>query len=89
MKKIILVLCVFLCATAVSVDLMVGTNKDNSMFDLDFLKFQAKADPEIPPLDKWDATEYKCPEESLNEWGRNCIRVAVGSPDCFNILCVD
>ncbi|MGV8096478.1 MAG: hypothetical protein AB2L24_31870 [Mangrovibacterium sp.] len=55
MKKIISVLCVFLCATAISVNVMINTEKDNSMFDLDFLKLQAKADPEVPPLDKWDA----------------------------------
>lgn len=87
MKKKVLVLCVFLCTTAVSLNLMVDTSKDNSMFDLDFLKLQAKADPEIPPLDEWTANEYLCPPGSHITYGRNCIRVAEGSPSCFNILC--
>lgn len=89
MKKIVSILSVVVCITAISVNVMIQTENEFGGFDLKLLNLQAMAQGEIEPLDTWDNTDFYCHPGDPNDktFGRNCRRVSGGIPDCTPILC--
>ena len=87
MKNYKLFLGIFLCIFLITANILISTDKSSNRLDINLINLQANANPEIDPLNEWTSNEYNCPPGSTLTQGRNCLRVANGSPNCYNILC--
>ena len=87
MKKIVSILSIITCMIAISVNVMIQTKNEYIGSNLKLLSFQAKAQEELQPMNEWTVREFECPPGGNRTWGRSCLRVTVGSPDCNCILC--
>lgn len=89
MKKIKLAFGILACMCIIIVNLMVNIENKSGKFDFNLFNLKAMAadDPELPKLDTFDSTDYRCPPGGGSTWGRSCRPVSGGTPTCTVHVC--